>query len=278
MLRINVSESYQDSDSKPVSADHMGSLESIVETYASLVRKIAYHLHAKMPSHVNVNDLIQSGMIGLIDAASKYDDSKGASFETYAGIRIRGSILDEVRKGDWTPRSVYKNSRRVSQAMRVIENRLGRDAKDSEIAAEMDISLMEYYDILKDLSAVRIFSISELMNAEDNESGKMPHFAVADNISDHELESSDLSGSFSSFSKSNEPHRKIEKQSIIEAISIAIEELPERERQILSLYYNEELNLKEIGQVFEISESRISQIHSQAIIRLRSKLPDWDTL
>src|SRR5690554_7355408 len=134
----------------------------LIERYAPLVKRIAYHLLGRLPASVQVEDLMQAGMIGLLEASKKYDAGKGASFETYAGIRIRGAMLDEVRKGDWAPRSVHRNSRMVSEAIRAIEAKTGRDAKDHEVAAELELSLDEYYGILGDTLGSRLFSFDDL--------------------------------------------------------------------------------------------------------------------
>ncbi|WP_299180444.1 RNA polymerase sigma factor FliA [uncultured Neptuniibacter sp.] len=227
------------------------SSEELIEQYAPLVKRIAHHLMARLPSTVVLDDLIQSGMIGLLEAAKKYDASKGASFETYAGIRIRGSIIDEVRRGDWTPRSVHRNSRRVTEAIQQVESRTGRDATDSEVAREMGISVDDYHSLLKDSQDSRLFSFEEMVN---------PH---------HE-------GPGEAFANDDPgPNQNFERESFIRALSSAIDNLPEREKLVLALYYDEELNLKEIGQVLGVSESRVSQIHSQAALRLRSRLSDW---
>ena len=143
-------------------------LSQIVERYAPLVKRIAHHLLLRMPASVQVDDLVQSGMIGLIEAARKYDVTKGASFETYAGIRIRGSMLDEVRKGDWAPRSVHRKSRKVAEAIKAIESRTGKDAKDKEIARELDINLDDYYAILQDATGSRLFSFDDIMEGDDS--------------------------------------------------------------------------------------------------------------
>ncbi|MBU2323258.1 MAG: RNA polymerase sigma factor FliA, partial [Gammaproteobacteria bacterium] len=139
-------------------AQAQDSQHQLIERYGPLVKRIAYHLLARLPASVQVDDLIQAGMIGLLEASKKYDAGKGASFETFAGIRIRGSMLDEVRKGDWAPRSVHRNSRMVSDAIRIIEARTGRDAKDQEVAAELQLSLEDYYGILGDTLGSRLFS------------------------------------------------------------------------------------------------------------------------
>lgn len=227
------------------------SSDELIEQYAPLVKRIAHHLMARLPSTVLLDDIIQAGMIGLLEAARKYDASKGASFETYAGIRIRGSIIDEVRRGDWTPRSVHRNSRRVSEAIQQIEARTGRDASDAEVAREMGISMDEYHNLLKDSLDSRLFSFEELITPHDDGPGE--HFANDD----------------------PGPNKHIEKDAFVSALTEAIEKLPEREKLVLALYYDEELNLKEIGQVLGVSESRVSQIHSQAALRLRSRLSEW---
>jgi RNA polymerase sigma factor for flagellar operon FliA len=222
----------------------------VVERYAPLVKRIAHHLLLRMPSSVQVDDLIQSGMIGLLEAARKYDVSKGASFETYAGIRIRGSMLDEVRKGDWAPRSVHRKSRKVAEAIKAIEARTGSDAKDKDIAAELEIDLNAYYAILQDASGSRLFSFDDVMEGDDS--------AI-------ETAAGELPG----------PCDGLQRDSFKSHLALAIDNLPPREKLVLALYYDEELNLKEIGEVIGVSESRVSQIHSQAAMRLRSRLLEW---
>ncbi|WP_425434234.1 RNA polymerase sigma factor FliA [Marinobacter zhejiangensis] len=221
----------------------------LVETHAPLVKKIALHLLARLPDSVQLDDLMQAGMIGLLEAAQKYQANKGASFETYAGIRIRGAIVDEIRKGDWVPRSVHRNARRVSEAIRVVESREGREAQDTEVADELGMTLGEYHACLSDASSGRLFSLDEL-----TESGEAP------------LEESD---------GSDNPLQGITSHAFRTNLAQAIDELPEREKLVLSLYYQEELNLKEIGAVLDVSESRVSQIHSQAAMRLRARLSEW---
>lgn len=225
-------------------------LDEVVDRYAPLVKRIAHHLLLRMPASVQIDDLIQSGMIGLIEAARKYDVSKGASFETYAGIRIRGSMLDEVRKGDWAPRSVHRKSRKVAEAIKIVESRTGKDAKDKQIAAELEIGLKEYYTILQDASGSRLFSFDDIMEGDDS--------AI-------ETAAGELPG----------PCDGLQRLTFREHLASAIDKLPDREKLVLSLYYDEELNLKEIGEVIGVSESRVSQIHSQAALRLRARLVDW---
>lgn len=227
--------------------------EQLIEQYGVLVKRIAHHLLARLPESVHLEDLVQSGMIGLFEASANYDQSKGASFETYAGIRIRGSMLDEIRKGDWIPRSVHRNSRRISDAVHTIEMREGRDAADNEIAQELGITLDEFYSLIKDTQGSRLFSFEEL---------------VENNHSEHHENSPDISDTVA-------PHSGHQNDQMNDHLVDAMKALPEREQIVLSLYYEEELNLKEIGAVLGVSESRVSQIHSQATIRLRSKMRDW---
>ena len=227
------------------------STEIRVEDYADLVKRIAYHMMARMPASVQLDDLVQAGMIGLLEASQKYDGSKGASFETYAGIRIRGAIVDEMRRGDWAPRSVHRNSRRVAEAISRVEGREGRDAEDAEVAAELEIELDEYHSILNDTNASRLFSYEETFDDD----------ASAVDIAT----TSEFANPQETFTSSSL------KQSLAQAITL----LPEREKMVLALYYDQELNLKEIGQILGVSESRVSQIHSQAAARLRARLSDW---
>lgn len=224
--------------------------DQLIAKHAPLVKKIAHHLLARLPASVQVEDLIQAGMIGLLEAAKKYESSKGATFETYAGIRIRGSMMDEVRKGDWVPRSVHRNARRISEAIKIIEDREGRDARDEEIANELNMTLDEYFACLKDSNSGKLFSLDEVTESGEGMIDAGEH--------DHE--------------GPGQQHFEAEfKTSLVNEIA----NLPEREQMVLSLYYEEELNLKEIGLVLSVSESRVSQIHSQAAIRLRARMSHW---
>jgi RNA polymerase sigma factor for flagellar operon FliA len=224
-----------------------------VEDYAPLVKRIAQHMMVRMPASVQLDDLIQAGMIGLIEASVKYDASQGASFETYAGIRIRGSIIDEMRRGDWVPRSVHRNSRRINQAMMEVENREGRDATNQEIADALDVPLDDYHVMSQDAMSGRLFSIEESFTEEEP----------------YSQDTAELSPAFTA------PHLQVQKDNLRRSIAENIKNLPEREQLVLSLYYDEELNLKEIGQILGVSESRVSQIHSQAALKLRSRLQHW---
>lgn len=225
-----------------------------VEDYAYLVKRIAHRMMVKMPSCVQVDDLIQSGIIGLLEASKNYDASKGASFETYAGIRIRGAIVDEMRRGDWVPRSVHRNGRRIAEVISHIEGKTGRDAKDTEIAQALDVSLTQYHEMIRDSASTRLFSLEQTFDNDDGES----NFEVRDTT---------LVG----------PAESIHRDSLRQALTQAIEVLPDKERLVLSLYYEQEMNLKEIGLVLGVSESRVCQIHSQATMRLKVKLSHWRT-
>jgi RNA polymerase sigma factor for flagellar operon FliA len=225
---------------------------AIISQHTVLVKRIAYHLLARLPASVQVDDLIQSGMIGLLEASNNFDHGKGASFETFAGIRIRGAMLDEIRRGDWTPRSVHKNSRMVSEAIKLLEASLGRDVTDIEVAEKLDISLNDYHHILSEVSTGKIIGIEDLSTGED----------AISNMEDV---------------NNNDPYDNFEKIVFKKSLTACISTLPEREALVLSLYYDEELNLREIGQVLDVSESRVSQIHSQAMHRLKGRMQSWQS-
>jgi RNA polymerase sigma factor for flagellar operon FliA len=221
----------------------------LVRRHASLVKRIALHLRARLPDHVALDDLYQAGMVGLLEAARNFDGSKGASFETYAGIRIRGAILDEIRRGDWAPRSVHRNARKIAQAIAHIEQQTGADARDEQIAQELGVDLDTYYKMLKDINGVRVLAMEEAGLDEEN----------------------------SGFPARNgdTPFDQVKKSQFRQQLIQGIDQLPERERLVLSLYYEQEMNLKEIGLILGVSESRVCQIHGQAMARLRARLKDW---
>lgn len=221
-----------------------------IKEYAPLVKRIAHHLLARLPAVIQADDLIQAGMIGLIEAARNFDEKKGATFVTYAGIRIRGAMLDEIRKGDWAPRSVHKNSRRVAQAMREVENKTGRDARDVDVAQNLGVTLDEYHQIIQDSNSSKIFAFEDLGVSEE----------AIDCPTNNPITG---------------PLEGIQRDDFKHKLSKEIEKLPEREKLVLALYYDEELNLREVGEVLGVSESRISQIHSQAMLRLKSRLVNW---
>lgn len=221
--------------------------DALVKSHALLVKRLAFHLAGRLPRSIQLDDLMQAGMIGLLEAARNYDDSKGASFETYATIRIRGHILDEVRRNDWIPRSVYKNSRMISKAVREIENRLGREAFDKEVAAELGLDMHEYQNMLKDANGAHLYGFEDIGVTDD---------ILADNIN----------------SISAEPHTHALRSDMKVHLAGLIDGLPKNEQMVLSLYYEHDLNLKEIGEVLGVSESRVSQIHSLATHRIKARL------
>lgn len=230
---------------------HEANQDELVRKHAPLVKRIAYHLMSRLPPTVQIDDLVQSGMIGLLEAARNYDAAQGASFETYAGIRIRGSMLDEIRKGDWAPRSLHRRIREISRVVSQIEAEQGRDARDGEVAERLGMDLNQYYGTLQDASSHKVFSFEAL--------------ATKDEILSEGLTE-----------RIPEPLENVEKELFKEALAQAIASLPERERLVMSLYYKEELNLRETGEVMGVSESRVCQIHSQALIRLKARMSEWN--
>lgn len=219
--------------------------EALVKTHALLVKKIAYHLSGRLPKTVALDDLIQAGMVGLLEALKSYDETKGASFETYASIRIRGFMLDEVRRNDWVPRSVYRNARMIAQAVRTVENRYGREASDHDVAQELGLGLREYHDLLADANGAHLYGFEDL--------------GVTDDMLRDELHNT-------------EPQANALHADLCAHLATVIDGLPNNERLVLSLYYEHDLNLKEIGELMGVTESRVSQIHSQATHRIKARL------
>jgi len=218
-------------------------LDNLVEDYLPLVKKIGLHLVAKLPESVELDDLLQVGMIGLIQARETYDASQGASFATYAGIRIKGAMLDEVRRNDWVPRSVQQKIKQVGDAIKHVEARLARPASAIEIAEELNISLAEYQIIASELACCRMTSLDDFETESEAEGG--------------------------------DPFEQLEESGFKQALVDVIQVLPEKEQLMMSLYYSDELNLKEIGEILGVSESRVSQIHGQALARVRAHMSTW---
>jgi len=217
------------------------STDHLVNQHLPLVKRLASQLAVKLPSHIEIEDLIQVGLIGLLKAVEDYQSDSGAVFSTYATIRIRGAMLDELRGRDWLPRSVQRDLGRVATAIEKVEQRLGRPASEKDIADELDMNLEDYRVLAGELACARISQLDEA-----------------------ELPPGD-----------DEPAEQVAEETRRAALADAITTLPEKEGLMLSLYYSEGLNLKEIGLVMGVSESRVSQIHGQAVARLKSKLSDW---
>jgi RNA polymerase sigma factor for flagellar operon FliA len=218
--------------------------EALVLQHAPLVKRIAYHLAGRLPASVDVDDLIQAGMLGLMEAAANFAANRGASFETYAGIRIRGAMIDALRKLDWAPRSVHRKAREVAAAIRELERETGGEARDVEVARHLGLSLSDYHRILQDAASCQLTSLDD---------------GITSGVGD----------------QSADPLRDTVNEEFRAALARAIDELPERERLVMSLYYDQELNLKEIGAVLRVTESRVCQIHGQALLRLKARLADW---
>ena len=219
------------------------SIESKIKLHSPLVKKIAYHLLSRLPSTVQLEDLLQVGMMGLIEAIERYDEQKAACFDTFAGIRIRGAMLDELRRTNWMPRSVHQHMRQISEAIKVVENRTGRSAHTEEIAGQLNMTIDQYHQFAQSAVAADLVSIDELTD------DSIPTTRESDN-----------------------PSAQVQKTDMVSHIAQAIQRFPEKEQLVLSLYYNEMLNFKEIGQVLNVTEARVSQLHSQAIARLKSKM------
>ena len=231
--------------------------EAIILRYSTLVKYVAGRVAIGLPSNVEFDDLVSFGVFGLMDAIEKYDPSRGIKFETYAIARIRGAILDGLRSNDWVPRSVRQKARELERACAELENRLGRSATDQEISEAMDLNLQEFYQLLSEVSCTTLSSLDELW---------LVHAGDDDTVRVLDLVRND---------ESEDPLEQVEMEEIKTTLATAIDCLPERERMVIALYYYEGLTLKEIGEIMEISESRVSQIHTKAIFRLRGRLNRW---
>jgi RNA polymerase sigma factor for flagellar operon FliA len=227
--------------------------EAFIKQYAPLVKYVAGKVAVGMPHNVEFDDLVGFGVFGLLDAIDKFDPDKNVKFKTYAVTRIRGAIFDELRSIDWVPRSVRQKTREVEDAIGALEAQLGRTATDQEIASSMGMDEVEYQKTIMKISVTSILSLDDMWFSGD-ENDKV---SIGDNIESP---------------SSMNPDVVVEKEEIRRVIVEAINDLPEKEKKILVLYYYEDLTLKEIGQVLEVTESRVSQLHTKAILRLRSKL------
>jgi RNA polymerase sigma factor for flagellar operon FliA len=221
----------------------------LLTEHMPLVKRLAHQMKAKLPPSVEVDDLVQAGMIGLLDAINRYEENHGAQFETYAVLRIRGAMLDELRSNDWMPRSTRQNMRKVEQAMAALQQQLGRPPSESEIAKSMKLSLADYQEMLGDSGGHQLVYYEDFHDEDGNDSW-LDRYAVDD----------------------DDPLRALLETDFRQAVIDAIDNLPPREKILMGLYYEEELNLKEIGAVMGVSESRVSQLHSQAVGRMRTYL------
>jgi RNA polymerase sigma factor for flagellar operon FliA len=221
----------------------------LLTEHMPLVKRLAHQMKAKLPASVEVDDLVQAGMIGLLDAISRYEENHGAQFETYAVLRIRGAMLDELRNNDWMPRSTRQNMRKVEQAMATLQQQLGRPPSESEIAKSLKLSLADYQEMLGDSGGHQLVYYEDFHDEDGNDSW-LDRYAVDE----------------------EDPLRALMETDFRQAVIDAIDALPPREKLLMGLYYEEELNLKEIGAVMGVSESRVSQLHSQAVGRLRTYL------
>ena len=225
----------------------------VINEFSPLIKYIASRIAIRLPPHIDLNDLINAGVIGLIDAIEKFDTSKQIKFKTYAEFRIRGAILDELRSMDWVPRSVRQKARKVEDAYSRLEYTLGRPASDEEVAQEMKIDIDSFHKLLSETASVSLLSLDDL-GEDDSDLSKR-------NLLEYILQD-----------EKDWPSHKIRFAEVREMVAESIQSLPEKERMVISLYYYDELTMKEIGHVLKFTESRVSQIHTKAVLRLRSKM------
>lgn len=230
-------------------ANGIADKERYLKDFAPLVKRIAHHMMAKLPASVQVDDMIQAGMIGLLDAINRYEDTLGAQFETYAVQRIRGAMLDELRQADWLPRGMRRNMRRIESTVSSLEQRLGRAPSEAELAKEMGLPLADYQAMLQDARGYHIVFYDDFREDDDE------HFLDRNCASPQP-----------------NPMEILEDDNLREVLVRAIDDLPEREKLVMGLYYEQELNLREIGEVLGVTESRVCQLHGQAVARLRSRM------
>ena len=234
------------------------SRDKLILEYAPLIKYIAQKIASRLPANIELDDLMSSGVIGLMDAIDKYDSTRDNKFKTYAEFRIRGAILDELRAQDWVPRSVREKAKQLERCYARIEQQMGRQATDEEVCEALNLSQDEYHDMLNQVRSVSLLSYDDVSS-----------FSKSDKRSLH--------GYGDSGFKAPTPYSEVNVAALKKMISEAITDLPEKQRLVLSLYYYEDLNLKEIGRVLDVTESRVSQLHTQAILRLKGKLRNhWD--
>lgn len=226
--------------------------DACLRDYAPLVKRLAHQMMTRLPYSVQIDDIIQAGMMGLLDAATRYDEMHGAQFETYATQRIRGAMLDELREADWLPRSLRRDMRRIEVAISRLQQKLGRSPKEAEIAAELEVPLDEYQHLLQEARGAQLVYYEDFHD-EDHEDF-FERYEFDDNANPLAL-------------LANERFR--------EELIRSIDALPEREKMLMGMIYEQDMNLREIGEVFGVSESRVSQLHSQAVSRLRSRMKGY---
>jgi RNA polymerase sigma factor for flagellar operon FliA len=226
--------------------------QSAIERYGPMVRRMASQLIGRLPANVEIDDLVQAGMIGLFDAMTRYESDRGAQFETFATQRVRGAMLDELRGSDWLPRSVRRNQRTIEAAIHRAEQRLGRAPVETDTADELGMPLADYQRLLDDARGAQLVHLDDY--DDDGE----------ENFLDRNVAAAD-----------GDPQAILGDTRFRHALVAAIEKLPERERLVMGMSYEQEMNLKEIGAVLGVTESRISQLHSQAVARLRTQMKQW---
>ncbi|RGE43231.1 RNA polymerase sigma factor FliA [Comamonas testosteroni] len=226
--------------------------DALIRQHVPLVRRIALHMIAKLPPNVELDDLIQVGMIGLAEALSRFESEQGVQFETFASQRIRGAMLDELREGDWMSRSSRKSQKEIEQALNRLEQRLGRSPLESEIAAELGMELDDYQSLLGKVRGTQLVYLEDIGGGDSDDSDDYLERHVADADAD--------------------PFALLRDQRLRAALVEAIKALPEREQYVMGMYYEHDMNLKEIAAVLGVTESRVCQLHSQAIARLRTKM------
>ena len=249
MSKTNILKKYKEEPKKNIKRNQK---EELIKEYSPLIKFVAQKIAVRLPPNIELDDLISAGSIGLMDALDKWDPTRDNKFKTYAEFRIRGAILDELRAQDWVPRSVRDKSKALDRTVAALEIEIGRVPNEEEISAKLNMPMDEFHELVNQVRPVSLLSIDD-----------QPTFSDSDKKSIANL----LEGA-----KSGNPFNQLNLKVVKDVVAKAIEELPERQRLVLSLYYFEDLNLKEIGQVLQVTESRVSQLHAQAVIRLRAKL------
>ncbi len=238
---------------RPSDVDQAAERDQLILEHLPQIKYIAQRISTKLPSHVELNDLISAGVLGLLDAIEKFDPLRGVKFKTYAELRIKGAILDSLRNLDWAPRSLRKKSKDLEKVYRELEQRLGRPANDKEVCDEMEISLEEYYELIDQIKGLNLGSFQELAPHDEEKNSEPLVRYVPD-------------------APQMDPFFVFHKSEIRNILGGAIDALPKKERLVVSLYYYDELTMKEIGKVLGVNESRVSQLHTKAMLRLRTKL------